>query len=175
MQRQSMMHPGIVENCGSTSNNRRSQKEGSKMVNSKNVDEFGLASACSPVIEGKKTLMLSLPFPNNIHAHNRGHWRDKEKATKENRSIAKIVALNAIAARVSSIFGKHEIGYRFFVPDNRRRDAANMVQQCKPYIDGLVDSKIIEGDHWQISKIWFVEVEISTEYPRVDLFIREQS
>ena len=140
----------------------------------KSGDHSGMLSHCSPVIEGRKTLMLCLPFPNNIHAHNQGNWRDKRGATKNNRSIAKIVALNAIAARVSKIFGKHEIGYRFFVPDNRRRDAANMVQQCKPYIDGLVDSKIIDGDHWQISKIWFVEVEISKEHPRVDLFIREQ-
>jgi hypothetical protein len=162
-----MMHPGIVENLGSTSNNPRSRKEGSKMANSKSVDSSN---------EQERVIrMLSLPFPSNIHAHNRGDWRDKEKATKDNRAIAKIVALNAIAAEVSKIHGEHEIGYRFYVPDNRRRDAANMIQQCKPYIDGLVDSKIIEGDHWQISKIWFVDVEISKEDPRVDLFIREQS
>jgi Holliday junction resolvase RusA-like endonuclease len=120
-------------------------------------------------------VMFWMPFPNNLHAHNRGNWRDKQKATKDNRAIAKIIALNDLAMGGSKILGEHEIGYRFYVPENRRRDAANMVQQCKPFVDGLVDAGLIEGDHWQISKIWFVEVQISKETPGVEIHIRKIS
>ena len=112
-----------------------------------------------------------LPWPGNLHSHNQGHWREKQKATRQNREIGKLVALDQIACGANKIKGEHRIGYRFYAPDNRRRDAANLIQQCKPYIDGIVDSAYIEGDHWQISKIWFVSVEISATDPRVEILI----
>jgi hypothetical protein len=35
-----------------------------------------------------------------------------------------------------------------------------MVQQCKAYIDGIVESGLIDGDHWQVSELGAVEVRI---------------
>lgn len=121
--------------------------------------------------EATEARVFILPWPGNLHSHNQGHWRAKQKAVKQNRDIGKLVALDQIACGAKKIKGEHRIGYRFFAPDNRRRDAANLIQQCKPYIDGIVDSAYIEGDHWQVSKIWFVTVEISQTSPRVEILI----
>ena len=121
--------------------------------------------------DSSEARVFILPWPGNLHSHNQGHWREKQKATRQNRGIGKLVALDQIACGAKKIKGEHRIGYRFFAPDNRRRDAANLIQQCKPYIDGIVDSAFIEGDHWQISKIWFVSVEISATDPRVEILI----
>jgi hypothetical protein len=41
------------------------------------------------------------------------------------------------------------VHYRFEFPDRRRRDAANYIQACKPYIDGIVDSGLIVDDCWE--------------------------
>lgn len=67
------------------------------------------------------------------------------------------------------LIGLHNVTYRFFVADNRRRDEVNMMQQCKPYIDGVVDAMIIEDDRWQLHRICLVSVEIDKENPRVEL------
>ncbi len=39
--------------------------------------------------------------------------------------------------------------YWFYVPNKIKRDAANMVQACKPIIDGIVDAKVLTGDSWE--------------------------
>jgi hypothetical protein len=46
-----------------------------------------------------------------------------------------------------------------------------MVHLCKAYVDGLVDAGAIEGDHWQISWLGTVEVEIRKGNPGVRLEI----
>lgn len=63
------------------------------------------------------------------------------------------------------------INYRFFVPDKRRRDEANMIQACKPYVDGLVDAKVIVGDDWQRLRTGSVSVVVDKDDPRVILEI----
>jgi hypothetical protein len=103
---------------------------------------------------------IKLPYPDQVHSHNKGHWANKTGSTKGMRHAAKLVALDAMNRGARPILGKHKISYLFSVKDNRRRDRANMVQQCKPYIDGIVDSGLIEGDHWQISELGLVEVQI---------------
>jgi len=153
------MSSGIISNSGDTSSKARSQKEGSRMAKQRSDDDRNEAR------------VFILPWPGNLHSHNQVHWRTKQKAVKRNRGIGKLVALDQIACGAKKIKGEHRIGYRFFAPDNRRRDAANLIQQCKPYIDGIVNSAFIEGDHWQISKIWFVTVEISQTSPGVEILI----
>ena len=105
-------------------------------------------------------IRIELPYPDQVHSHNKGHWANKTGSIKGMRHAAKLVALDAINRGAKPIVGKHKISYLFAVKDNRRRDRANMVQQCKPYIDGIVESYLIEGDHWQISEIGSVEVRI---------------
>jgi hypothetical protein len=105
-------------------------------------------------------ICIELPYPDKVHSHNKGHWATKTKGVKEMRRAAKLVALDSINRGAKPIVGRHKISYLFFVKDNRRRDRANMVQQCKAYIDGIVESGLIEGDHWQVSELGAVEVRI---------------
>ena len=105
-------------------------------------------------------ICIKLPYPDKVHSHNKGHWATKTRGVKEMRHAAKLVALDAMNRGARPIVGRHKISYLFFVKDNRRRDRANMVQQCKAYIDGIVESGLIEGDHWQVSELGTVEVRI---------------
>jgi len=107
-----------------------------------------------------QAICIELPYPDKVHSHNKGHWATKTRSVKEMRQAAKLVALDAMNRGAKPIVGKHKISYLFFVKDNRRRDRANMVQQCKAYIDGIVESGLIEGDHWQVSELGAVEVRI---------------
>jgi hypothetical protein len=112
-------------------------------------------------------ICIQLPYPDKVHSHNKGHWSAKTNAVKTMRHAAKLVALDAMNRGAKSIVGKHRISYLFSVKDNRRRDRANMVQQCKAYIDGIVESGLIEGDHWQISELGAVEVRIDKAWAAV--------
>jgi hypothetical protein len=116
-------------------------------------------------------VVLDLPYPKGITAHNEGHWRNKSKPVSDLRLIAKMIALDQMARGQSAVKGEHVINYLFYVEDNKRRDRANMVQICKALIDGVVDAGAIDGDHWQISWIGTVEVEIRKGNPGVQLEI----
>lgn len=41
------------------------------------------------------------------------------------------------------------VTYRFLLPNARRRDVANLVAACKPYIDGIVDAGVLPDDSWR--------------------------
>lgn len=108
-------------------------------------------------------ITIELPFPSAVHSHNKGHWRAKAGPTKAMREHACLLGRQAIAKH-GRIAGRVLMAYYFNVPDKRRRDAVNMLQQCKPYLDGIVDSGLIEGDHWQICKVVMVHVGHSAEF-----------
>jgi hypothetical protein len=112
-------------------------------------------------------MKITLPWPSSkLHAHSKGsHW-GKSAATKDAREFAFAICK---CGGLKPIVGPVLITYTFFVPDKRRRDAANMIQSCKPYIDGIVDSGLIEGDHWQVMKIYGVDVQIDKDNPRVEI------
>jgi hypothetical protein len=114
---------------------------------------------------------LELPYPKGITAHNKGRWSDKSKEVANLRLIAKCITLDAIARGQEPVKGPHVINYYFQVPDNRQRDRANMIQQCKALIDGIVDAGGIEGDHWQISWIGAVIVQVTPKKAGVVLQI----
>lgn len=116
-------------------------------------------------------MLLDLPFPKGITAHNQGHWSDKSKLIKNLRMIAKMITVDAMARGQEAVKGEHIINYLFFVDGNARRDRANMIQQCKALIDGIADAGAIEGDHWQISWIGTVEVEVRKGNPGVRIEI----
>lgn len=113
-------------------------------------------------------ITITLPFEARNHSHNKGHWRAKAPLVRTMRQQAYLIAKTS---GCKPIMGKHTISYRFYFPDNIRRDAANYVQSCKPYIDGIVQSGLIEGDHWQISSIGSVTCEIDRDNPRVEIEI----
>ncbi len=116
-------------------------------------------------------MVIDLPWPRGVSAQNRGSWRNKSKPTSDLRLIAKMICLDLLARGGKPIPGPHVIHYTFFVEDMRQRDRANMIQQCKPLIDGVVDSGVIDGDHWEISWIGAVEVVYRAKKPGVRLEI----
>ena len=61
--------------------------------------------------------------------------------------------------------------YRFFAPDNRRRDTANLIQACKPYVDGIVDANLIVDDSWQHLSVTGATVTIRRDSPGVELVV----
>lgn len=116
--------------------------------------------------------MVTIVLPwidKRLNAHNKGHWRTKTEPTREARLRAYVESQRAIINGAAHIEGKASVSYRFFVPDNIRRDASNMEQSCKPYLDGVVDSGLIAGDHWQVLKNNGSEVAIDKANPRVEL------
>ena len=113
-------------------------------------------------------IQIDLPTPTG-HAHNKGHWRAKAGPIKAMRELAYILGRQAIAEHGKPKANIVGVRYLFRVPDRVRRDAANMVQQCKPYIDGIVDSGLIPGDHWEVLRIVGVQVTIDRENPGVTL------
>lgn len=113
-------------------------------------------------------ISIDLPTPSG-HAHNKGHWKAKAGPIRAMRELACLLAKQAIAEHGKPKADLVEVSYFFRVPDRRRRDAANLVQQCKPYIDGIVDSGFILGDHWEVLKIERVRVFIDKENPGVTL------
>lgn len=122
-----------------------------------------------------ESVTIRLPWPSKkLHAHNEGHWRSKTSAVKASRLTAKICAIGAqrhLSDRAR--WEKATIEYRFYVPNMLRRDEANMIQSCKPAVDGVVDSELIIGDHWTALKTGKVIVELDRENPRVELIFTE--
>lgn len=113
-------------------------------------------------------ITIELPFPSAVHSHNKGHWRVKAGPTKAMREHACLLGRQAVAEH-GRIVGAFSMIYSFHVPDNRRRDTVNMLQQCKSFLDGIVDSGLIEGDHWQICTVKEVKVACYPEKSGVSL------
>jgi len=119
-----------------------------------------------------QSVKITLPLPPSVlHAHNKGHWRVKAPAIKAARYEAmwSTIANNPRDLR----FERAILSLTFFVPDNRQRDALNLTQSMKPSIDGVVASKLIPGDHWQVLKIGDIDCEIDRKKPRVVLVFQE--
>jgi len=119
-----------------------------------------------------QAITLTFPWPDMSKAsiHGDGNWIVKSRWTKTARDSAMYLAKDQ-ATGIN--LKKATIRYYFFVPDNRRRDEANMIQMCKPMIDGITDARVIAGDHWQVLKIAGVVVAIDNENPRVEIEISE--
>jgi hypothetical protein len=120
-------------------------------------------------------ITIVLPFPDlsKCSIHNKGHWRTKSEYTKELRMVSCFEALRRNGVIPNSQIDRASIQYRFYVADRKRRDAANLVQACKPYVDGIVDAGLIAGDHWEALQIAVVSVEVDKKNPRVELIISE--
>lgn len=112
------------------------------------------------------------PIDPRLHAHNKGGWRAKATAVKQLRHFAYLVG-KSLVTRSKAGSCRYQIRYRFYVPNRRRADSANMVQSQKPAIDGLVDSGLIPGDHWEVLVLGGVTVEVDSANPRVVLEITE--
>jgi hypothetical protein len=114
--------------------------------------------------------LLLPPVNSKLHSHNKGHWGAKLVAVKELKELAEALTMQWFAAQ-----GRRQkwpaafVSYRFFVPDLRRRDTANMIQSTKPAIDGVVAAGLIPDDDWKHLRIKDVEVKLDRKNPRVVL------
>ena len=99
---------------------------------------------------------IKLILDQKLHSQNKGHWRAKAALVKQARNSA---AAQAKLQRVK-LSGLVTVDYHFRVPDRRRRDLANMIHSCKPFVDGVVDSGAISGDHWEVLGIGAVTCEV---------------
>ena len=117
----------------------------------------------------RKPVVVVLPFPDmkRLHAHSKGTWWEKSDATRNAKELA-----YHLSPEGCDISGPSTIEYRFFVKDLRNRDEANMIQACKPYVDGLVSAGVIAGDSWKLLHTVGVSVQVERENPRVELVIR---
>ena len=121
-----------------------------------------------------RTITLEFPIPDmqKSSIHGNGNRFAKAKTIKQLRGGATWTVLNKYnGVRLGN---RCLISYRFYVPDKRRRDEANMIQACKPFIDGIVDAKLISGDHWEVLSIIGVETKVDRERPRVEIVITEE-
>jgi hypothetical protein len=48
---------------------------------------------------------------------------------------------------------KAKVSYLFHMKNRRRRDVANLIHGCKPYVDGIVDTGFIPDDSWEFLEI----------------------
>lgn len=110
---------------------------------------------------------IFLPPPDPLlNAHNKGHWRAKAPVIKDRRAHARLVTKSAMnAASIDETWQRAKVSYLFYVPDNAQRDRVNMMQQEKASVDGVVDAKLIAGDHWQVLELGSCEVVIRKAKP----------
>jgi hypothetical protein len=117
-----------------------------------------------------KSVTLTFPLPTTKKTvHGNGGWRGKFGHVQRLRSEAKISTLS----QTRKVFAKARIKYRFAVPDRIRRDEANLIQACKPIIDGIVDARCLAGDDWQRLSIAGVETFVDKDNPRVEIVLEE--
>ena len=105
-------------------------------------------------------ITLTFPLDPRLHAHAKNHWRKKAVATKQMRTYAYLAAKQS---GQTPIHGPVSVWYKFQVPNRIRRDAANMIQACKPLIDGICDAGLVDGDHWEVMRISGVDVVVGNE------------
>jgi crossover junction endodeoxyribonuclease RusA len=128
---------------------------------------------------GVDVVSITLPLPPaTLSGHNTGHWRSKVKLIKDSRAMAMFYCRKSREKWEAAI-----VSYTFHVPNLRRTDAANLVQRCKPYIDGVVDAGLIPDDCWTILKIGRVFVCLATketsrvvlDFHRAEPFVKQKS
>ncbi|MCA9280212.1 MAG: RusA family crossover junction endodeoxyribonuclease [Phycisphaeraceae bacterium] len=114
-------------------------------------------------------ITIELPWPDNrLHAHNKGHWRVKSDPVKQARRSAYLIALSA-KPDSHKPFERAKITYVFHMPNARNRDIANLIQSCKPYLDGIVDAGIIKDDNWKCLCEIEADAEVNSEFPCVEM------
>jgi Holliday junction resolvase RusA-like endonuclease len=111
-----------------------------------------------------------LPFPvsvNYLYAGGSGQKRFKSKKYK--LWLAACEAFDYDPAEYDGVF----ITYKFWFPDNRERDSANL-EKC--VTDWLVTKRIIKNDAWQnIKAMRLIPMGIDKINPRVEIEITTQA
>ena len=93
--------------------------------------------------EALRTLRLEYSLPDaRLRGNSRAHWAIKSRAAKKMREDAMWLGL---CEGIDCTFAKARITYHFF--HTRKIDLVdNLVVGCKPFLDGLQDSKVVPSD-----------------------------
>lgn len=122
-----------------------------------------------------ETITIELPMPDgSMSGHAKGHWRKKASATKTMRYQACVLAM-ATGKVPKEPWTQARIDYAFFLASDRRTDEANLIQRCKPYVDGIVDAGIILDDNWRALKTGSIVVSVDRKNPRVEITITKEA
>lgn len=114
-------------------------------------------------------LVLDLP-PRELSPNSRTHWAKKARAVKYYRTLAMVVARNAVGRRGPG-WERAEARATFYVPDKRRRDPTNLSASLKAAWDGFVDAGVLTDDQYLIEHPPVIVVD--KERPRVEIEISE--
>lgn len=121
-----------------------------------------------------KSITLTFPWPDMQLAsiHGNGNRFLKARQIKTLRTIAAGESINQAG---DMRFKTASVNYWLYIPNKIKRDAANMVQACKPIIDGIVDSKVLSGDSWDVLRISGVFIDVDRDNPRVEIHLFEET
>ena len=59
------------------------------------------------------------------------------------------------------------LGIDIYFPNRIHRDVLNLVQSCKPYLDGVVDAGVLPDDSWQYLEVGHIRAHLDKTNPRV--------
>lgn len=112
---------------------------------------------------------LVLPFPVSVNAlYGGGTGQKRFKSVKYKNWLAHCEAFEFDPAEYDGVY----LTYKFWFPDNRERDTANL-EKCVS--DWLVTKKIIKNDAWQnIKAMRLIPMGIDKLNPRVQIEIEFQ-
>ena len=94
----------------------------------------------------RRTLRLEYSLPDAaLRGNSRAHHMVKYKATRKMRDDATMMGLHeGLHEGLEHTYAKARITYRFY--HWRKIDLDNLAIGMKPFVDGLVDSKVIPDD-----------------------------
>lgn len=94
----------------------------------------------------------------------------KAKATKQMRALALAAAIPAVRGER---WERAVIMYKFYKKDRGTLDESNMIQRCKPMVDGIVDSGLIKDDCNKYLSIGPVYSGVDKENPRIEIILQK--
>ena len=93
-------------------------------------------------------ISIELPYlpPAEFSRNSRAHWTQLHRA--KDRVYDDIhVALLEAGFRKEYIYYRAHVTLTFYLPDQRQRDADNMITRSKPVLDGLVRAELLADDN----------------------------
>lgn len=88
--------------------------------------------------------------PRNLNPNARGHWSGIARSKRSARYAAMILARQAFGIE-PGFTAPLDVHVTFCPPDNRHRDADNMLSSCKAFFDGIADAIRVDDRHWRLT------------------------
>lgn len=119
------------------------------------------------------TITLDLP-DGRMSGHANGSWRGKAALTKAQRFAACVMA-TATGKVPKTPWAKAVVSIRFFLGSRKRRDVLNLVNGCKPLLDGIVDAGIISDDSWEVLSVGSITCQLDKSNPRAEIVLERHN